>query len=81
MTVRDLGRVRCAIVSFSVEGVEPPVAQAALRAQGINVSVAVRTHTLLDMSARGLERMLRASVHYYNTEDELDRACAAVAGL
>ncbi len=80
VTVRDLGHVRCAIVSFSAEGVEPASAQAAL-AQGINVSVAVRPHTLLDMSARGLKRMLRASVHYYDTEDELDRACAAIARL
>ena len=81
VTVRDLGRVRCGIVSFSVDGVEPAAAQATLRAQGVNVSVAVRPHTLLDMSARGLERMLRASVHYYNTEDELDRACTAIAAL
>ena len=81
VTVRDLGRVRCGIVSFTIEGVDPPAAQAALHAHGINVSVAVRPHTLLDMRARKLERMLRASVHYYNTEDELDRACAAIANL
>ena len=81
VTVRDLGRVRCGIVSFTIDGVDPAAAQAALRAQGINVSVAVQPHTLLDMSARRLERMLRASVHYYNTEDELDRAYATIAGL
>jgi len=81
VTVRDLGRVRCGIVSFTVEGVDAADVLSTLRERGINVSVAVRPHTLLDMSARGLERMVRASVHYYNTEDELDRACAAFAGL
>jgi len=81
VTVRDLGRVRCGIVSFTIDGVDPAAAQAALRAQGINVWVAVRPHTLLEMTARGLERMVRASVHYYNTDDELDRACAAIGAL
>ena len=32
VTVRDLGRIRCGIVSFSVHGVEPAAAQATLRA-------------------------------------------------
>jgi selenocysteine lyase/cysteine desulfurase len=30
------------------------------------------------MNARGLTEMVRASVHYYNTEDEIDRLAAAL---
>jgi selenocysteine lyase/cysteine desulfurase len=37
--------------------------------------------TLLDATARRLPDVLRASVHYYNTEDEVERYAAAIAEL
>jgi cysteine desulfurase / selenocysteine lyase len=76
-TVRDLGEVRCGIVTFT--GPRPPAEIKALLAErGINVSVTKAASTLLDMNARGLTEMVRASVHYYNTEDEIDRLVAAL---
>lgn len=76
-TVRDLGEVRCGIVTFT--GPRPPAEIKALLAeQGINVSVTKAASTLLDMNARGLTEMVRASVHYYNTEDEIDRLVEAL---
>ncbi|WP_164000192.1 aminotransferase class V-fold PLP-dependent enzyme [Pyxidicoccus caerfyrddinensis] len=77
--VRDVGQVKCGIVTFTVEGQAPDVVRQRLLAQGINVSVTRRPSTRLDMEARGLGEMLRASVHYYNTEEELERLVGAVA--
>jgi selenocysteine lyase/cysteine desulfurase len=81
VTVRDLGAVRGGIVSFTVQDVAAPRVTAALRAAGINVHVSPARGTLLDMRARGLTELVRASVHYYNTEAELDRLTAEVARL
>lgn len=63
------------IVSFTVGGVEPHKLRGALQARAINLSVSGRGSTLLDMEQRGLTAVLRASVHYYNTEAELDQFC------
>jgi selenocysteine lyase/cysteine desulfurase len=38
----------------------------------INVSWNGVSNTYLDMTARGLNEIVRASVHYYNTEEEVD---------
>jgi selenocysteine lyase/cysteine desulfurase len=81
VTVRDLGAVRGGIVSFTVDRVEAARVKAALRAAAINVSVSPARGTLLDMRARGLPEVVRASVHYYNTEAEIDRLVHEVARL
>lgn len=78
VTLRDTGREQCAIASFSIEGADPTVVAAALRSDGINISVSRRSSTRLDAEARSLPDLLRASPHYYNTEDEIDRFVAAI---
>jgi selenocysteine lyase/cysteine desulfurase len=77
----DLGRERCGIVTFSVAGTGADAVKAALRAQGINVTVSTAAATRLDMVPRGLDRIIRASVHVYNDEEEIARFAAAVARL
>ena len=81
VAVRDQGAVRCGIVSFTVEGADLTAVRDALRAQKINVSVSPSEYTLIDMQARGLPAVVRASVHYYNTEEEIARFCEALARL
>jgi len=81
VTVRDLGVVRGGIVSFTVRGVDAARVKATLRAARINVTVSPARGTLLDMRARGLSEVVRASVHYYNTDEEIDHLTAEVARL
>ena len=50
-----------------------------LQANGISVWVSVCSSTRIDMEQRGLEELVRASVHYYNTEAEIDRFCTTLA--
>lgn len=79
--VRDRGIVQCGIVTFTVDGMEPEAIQQALAAHTINVSVVVRSSTLLDLEERGLDKMVRASVHYYNTEEEIEHFCHVLANI
>jgi cysteine desulfurase / selenocysteine lyase len=79
--VRDRGVERCGIVSFTVGGVAAPHAVAELALRGVYVSASRRSSTLLDMDARGLDALVRASVHYYNTDEELEGAAAAVEAV
>ena len=80
MTVRDLGAERCAIVTFTAEGKNPEEIKGSLARERINVTVAPAEAARLDMDARGIASMVRASLHYYNTEDEIERFCAVLAG-
>jgi cysteine desulfurase/selenocysteine lyase len=79
--VRDRGVTQCGIVTFTIEGRDPEQMRLALAQQHINVSVSERSSTLLDMAERGLDQMVRASVHYYNSEDEVERFCEAISAL
>lgn len=80
-TVQDRGRLLCGIVSFTLDGKEPEDVKEKLAEQQMNVSISPAQSTLLDFSQRGLDKVLRASVHYYNTEDEVHRFVAALKSV
>lgn len=79
--VRDIGRVQCGIVTFTLEGVDALDIKAALDARRINVSVSNPSSTLLDASRRNLPPVVRASVHYYNDDAEIAQLLEAVTIL
>lgn len=54
------------------DGHEAEEVRVALSEKHINVSVSPIGSTRLDFAKRGLGNVIRASVHYYNTEDEID---------
>jgi selenocysteine lyase/cysteine desulfurase len=81
VTVHDVGRVQCGITTFSTDALRAATIQQRLRQQNINTSVSPQSSTRLDATQRNLPDLVRASVHYYNTEGEIDRFAHAVRGL
>jgi selenocysteine lyase/cysteine desulfurase len=79
VTLHDLGTRRCGIVTFTLEREDPFALAARLRDAGINISVSTIDFARFDLGGRGLDAIARASVHYYNTEEELDRLVTALA--
>lgn len=72
--VRDLGRERCGIVSFSVDHPEPQSLVARMADAGFVIGASPPSSTRLDAERRNLPVLLRIAPHYYNTEQELERA-------
>ena len=81
VTVRDIGEQQCGIVSFTTEGKEPEEIWRELNAEKINVWTSPLRFTRLDMARRGLGSVVRASVHYYNSEEEVHRFCEVLARM
>jgi selenocysteine lyase/cysteine desulfurase len=76
--VHDQGQRQCGIVTFTVDGVTAQQVQRQLSDRGVNVSVSLVDYARLDLPPRGLPDLVRASVHYYNTDDELDHLIEAL---
>jgi selenocysteine lyase/cysteine desulfurase len=79
--VNDAGQERSGIVTFMVDGVPPQEVRRSLAAERINVAATAAAYTPLDMAARGLNEIIRASVTYFTTEAEIDHLADAVAAL
>ncbi|WP_435156926.1 aminotransferase class V-fold PLP-dependent enzyme [Amycolatopsis sacchari] len=81
VTVRDQGRRQCGIVTFSTDRLPAADVKERLASAGINTSVSRRTSAQYDFAGRDLPDLVRASVHYYNTEDEVRRLTGELARL
>ncbi|WP_425405872.1 aminotransferase class V-fold PLP-dependent enzyme [Hwanghaeella sp.] len=71
VTVWDKGERQCGIVTFTKKGVAPQTIQSELAKHKINVSLSSRQLTRDDLVAADVDVTIRASVHYFNTEEEL----------
>jgi cysteine desulfurase/selenocysteine lyase len=78
VTLADHGSRPCGIVTFRLDGVPAARVRDQLAARRVNVQAIPRSHSRLDMEARGLDEVVRASVHYYNDEGDLDALCAGL---
>ncbi|WP_018326391.1 aminotransferase class V-fold PLP-dependent enzyme, partial [Rhizobium giardinii] len=81
VSVHDLGAHLASIVSFTVSGWDAQAVMAYLTGKGINVSVSPPSSTPVDAYTRQLPPVVRASPHYYNTEEEIDAFLEAIAGI
>lgn len=78
---QDLGLRKSGIVTFTVEGKEAASVMQRLAKQGMNVTVGRKEIARLDLEHRGLSSVVRASTHYFNTEEEIERFVAAVRSI
>lgn len=81
VTVRDLGQVRGGIVTFTVDGTDLQHLKEQLAERMIHVTISGPSSTLLDMTERNIEGLVRASVHYYNNDDEIERFVTTLGEL
>jgi selenocysteine lyase/cysteine desulfurase len=77
----DLGEHRCGIVTTTLPTMAAADVHTALRQQHINTSFTLVGSSRYDVEHRGLPSLLRLSVHYTTTVDELDRTVEALARL
>ncbi len=78
VAVHDQGLRRCGIVTFTVDGVPAQEIQQQLAGKGVNTSVSLVDYARFDLQHRRLPDLVRASVHYYNTDAELHRLTGAL---
>lgn len=76
--LRDLGENKCGLVTFTGKTKSPQDIQKYLAAKKMNVSVSLEEYARMDLAKRNVPALVRASVHYYNTEDEIERFCRAI---
>ncbi|MBO0841174.1 MAG: aminotransferase class V-fold PLP-dependent enzyme, partial [Sciscionella sp.] len=76
VAVHDQGRHKCGIVTFTVAGLSARAVTERLRAEQINTWVTPLGGTPSRFEGRGLPDLVRASLHYYNTEEEMAKLIA-----
>jgi cysteine desulfurase/selenocysteine lyase len=81
VTVHDQGKEKGGIVTFSVKGFEAETVSRELNKQKINTSTTSPNNARYDLAHRGVPGVVRASTHYYNTQEEIDSFISAVNEL
>ncbi|MDA0684918.1 MAG: aminotransferase class V-fold PLP-dependent enzyme [Bacteroidetes bacterium] len=78
ITVQDIGLRKGGIVTFSHESVDARTIRDRLSEEDINAHFLVPKWSRLDSEMRHLPNMIRASVHAYNSEEEVGRFVESV---
>ena len=81
VSIHDLGVEMSAIVTFTVDNVCADQIKNHLACESINVTTSEMTSAQLDFPERGLTQVVRASVHYYNSEKELEKFIEVLSRL
>lgn len=75
VTIRDMGKYKCGIVTFTVENRSADDIHEAFQKYKINTSLSRRSTAVMDLGSRGIESVVRASLHYYLNQDDLQYFC------
>lgn len=75
VTIRDMGKYKCGIVTFTVENRSTDDIHEAFQKHKINTSLSRRSTAVMDLGSRGIESVVRASLHYYLNQDDLQYFC------
>ena len=70
--VTDTGIEQCGIVTFMTAQMRPAEIESALKQRRINVSISEASGNLVAYRQRNIPGVVRASLHYYNNESEID---------
>ena len=81
VSVHDNGDQQCGIVTFTVKDIDSQRVKEYLDNNNINASVGLAKSTLIFMNRNHLASVVRASVHYYNTEEEIETFCTVLKDL
>jgi len=81
ITVQDLGVNKGGIVTFTDERVGAVEIRNHLAANRINATTSSIFSTRFDMEARGLTKLVRTSVRYLTTDEEIERLIESVAAV
>lgn len=81
VVVRDEGLDRSGIVTFTVDGHAAAEVQRRLAEVGVFVGAPGRLNAQWDLGPRDIEAVVRAGVHYFNTDDEVDKLAAETSLL
>jgi len=81
ITVHDNGEQKSGIVTFSVNGIGSSQVKSELAKKKIHVSVGLAKSTLIYMNRNSLSTVVRASIHYYNTEEEINGICDTLSSI
>jgi cysteine desulfurase/selenocysteine lyase len=75
ITVSDLGEQQCGIVTFETAFERSTELVQRLRLERVNMSITEQSSARLDLGQRDIAELARASVHYFNTNSEIDHVC------
>ncbi len=79
--VHDIGKRKCGIVSFTIDGIDATEIETRLRENKVQVSLSSPASTLIDARRRDLPDLVRASLHYFNRDAEIDIVAGLVAAI
>ena len=73
--------IKSGIISLTIKDSKPRYLHAKLKESKINSSISPGFTSLLDMKKKKLKSSNRLSVHYYNTEKEIDKAIKVISNF